>query len=85
MEVFQCSDSCIFKLLLERWKRVLRKIKGTFKIYQLKHGIDVRGDEITVLLAGGQHHGVETHQRKGHLAEQLAGGLAFFQPLAPCQ
>ena len=55
------------------------------KIYGLKHAINVRGDEITVLLAAGQHHGVATHQCKGHLAEQLAGGLAFFQSLAPCQ
>ena len=55
------------------------------KIYQLNDAINVRGDEITVLLAGGQHHGVATHQRKGHLAEELAGGLAFFQSLAPCQ
>ena len=55
------------------------------KIYQLKDAINVRRDEVTVLLAGGQHHGVGTHQRKGHLAEQLAGGLAFFQSLAPCQ
>ena len=55
------------------------------KIYRLKHTIDVRGDEITVLLAAGQHHGVATHQCKGHLAEQLAGGLAFRQSLAPCQ
>ena len=55
------------------------------KIFRLDNAVNLRGDEITILLAGGQHHGVATHQRKGHLAEQLAGGLAFFQSLAPCQ
>ena len=63
----------------------ITKNKGTMKIYQLNDAINVSGDEITVLLAAGQHHGVATHQCKGHLAEQLAGGLAFFQSLAPCQ